>query len=77
VFNTFIRGNDAIVMKIEYSPVFKRWFKTCQPHMETKIDATVKNLHAAKHRFHVATMGDGTEQEDSMCDTESVKSLRR
>lgn len=48
---TAVRDNSSIVMRIEHSFAFKRWFKQSQAHAATKIDATVANLRAAKHRF--------------------------
>ena len=51
VMETFVRGNSAIVQRIEHSPIFKMWFKSCQPHAATRVNASVANLRAAKHRF--------------------------
>lgn len=47
----FVSGSGSMVQKIEYSPAFKMWFKTCQEHAKVKVNKAVANLRAAKHRF--------------------------
>lgn len=51
VLYKFVRGPNALVMRVEHSPLFKSWFKKSQPHAYVKLDSTVASLRAAKHRF--------------------------
>jgi len=46
-----VRNNASIVMRIENSVCFKRWFKASQEHAFVKLDVAIQNLRAAKHRF--------------------------
>jgi len=46
-----VRDSSSMTQRIENSHLFKAWFKSSQPHAKVKIDATVHNLRAAKHRF--------------------------
>ena len=46
-----VRDSSSMTQRIENSHLFKAWFKMSQPHAKVKIDASVANLRAAKHRF--------------------------
>jgi hypothetical protein len=51
VFATFVRDSSSIARQIENAPTLKRWFKASQCRAKVKIEASVCNLRAAKHRF--------------------------